>query len=288
MEPRRSLGRGLASLIPAGPVVVTPPAGRVYQEVAIDAIRPPHSQPRKTFDAAKIDELARSIKAKGVLLPLLVRTVPGGYELISGERRLRAARQLGLATVPVLVRDVAPQEQLELALIENLQRADLDPIEEGRGYADLIERFGMTQEEVAAKVGRDRATVANALRLLKLPEKVQAALKEGGISVGHAKLLLPLPIDHQLQLTSEIRTKGWSVRELERQLARLSRPSHPERPGPPPLSPALAGLAERLRAALGTLVHLQPGRGEKGKLVIEYYSTAQLAELCQRLNLGGD
>ncbi len=285
MEPRnKGLGRGLASLIPQGPTPVPSQDGSgAYREVPFAQIRPCMTQPRKNFDADQIAELANSIKEKGILLPLLVRSVSGGYELISGERRWRAAKQLGLKEVPILVRDVLPQEQLELALIENLQRADLDPIEEAQGYADLMGRFEMTQEEVAQKVGRERSTVTNSLRLLKLPESVQALLRGKELSTGHAKVLLGQPVDHQQRLAEQIVAKGWSVRDLEQSLERPAAKKGTHKGATVTPSPALAFLLDELREALGTQVRIAPGKNGKGKIIIEYYSAEQLNELSEKL-----
>lgn len=288
MEQRKGLGRGLASLIPKERIEqARGESSRAFREVAIDQVKSCMTQPRRNFDAESIKELAHSIHEKGILHPLLVRTVPGGYELISGERRLRAARMLSLEKVPILVRDVAPREQLELALIENLQRADLDPIEEARGYADLMERFEMTQEAVATRVGRERSTVANALRLLKLPEKIQEALRSGEISAGHAKVLLGETPDRQLTLFERIVKEGWSVRELETTIAHPTSPSSKAKKKTlsQKLSPVLGRIAEALRTSLGTQVRILPGRKGRGKIVIEYYSAEQLNDLCHKLRL---
>lgn len=313
MEQRKALGRGIASLIPrsnkntespdtkktvrqTGAVELveqmtsTPPspeatAASPYQELSLEQIRPCKNQPRKAFDEGQIAELAQSIKEQGILHPLVVRRVSDGFELISGERRYRAAKQAGLEKVPVLVRDVAAKEQLELALIENLQRADLNPMEEAQAYSELIERFGLTQEDVATRLGRSRSAVANSLRLLRLPERVQNALRSGAISTGHAKVLLSEPADRQLMLLDVIVKRGLSVRQLEGKLksssqnARLKARSG-EKKG---LPAALARIVEELRTRLGTQVRIEPSRDEAGRIVIDYYSQEQLDELYQRL-----
>ncbi len=304
MESRkRALGRGIASLIPqskAGASTLKPqeseqmPASSVsapegpFREVPISQIKPYANQPRKFFDEDKIEELAKSIKLKGLIHPLLVRTVAGGYELISGERRWRAAKKIGLEQVPVLVRDVAEQEQLELALIENLQRADLDPIEEAIGFAELMEKFGLKQEDVAERVSRSRSAVANSLRLLRLPEKVQAAVRTGEISIGHAKVLLGESIDRQLMLLEKIIENRLTVRGLELLVnsmhGKTKQPAAPASSSPRSgsLSPALVRIVEELQKRLGTQVQLEP-TDKGGRIIVEYYSDEQLDELYQRM-----
>lgn len=319
MEQRKALGRGIASLIPrankasaasdtkqdtkktvrqTGPVDIVSrqdapvqtvsseaAAATPYREVPVAQIRPCANQPRKFFDEEQIAELAQSIKEKGILHPLVVRQVADGFELISGERRYRAAKQLGLQQVPVLVRDVAAGEQLELALIENLQRADLDPMEEAQAYSELVERFQLTQEDVAARLGRSRSAVANSLRLLRLPERVQEAIRSGAISTGHAKVLLGEPVERQLVLLDVILKRGLSVRQLEEKVRRGSqstrlKPQSGEKKGLPAV---VARIVEELRTRLGTQVRIEQGRDGAGKIIIDYYSQEQLDELYQRL-----
>lgn len=291
MEPqKKGLGRGIASLIPvkteAAPVEVLPEEDRPYFTVSVTAIAPNPHQPRRLFDEEKIKELADSIRDKGILHPLIVtRTTDGRYELVSGERRLRAAKAAGLAEVPVLLRETtAPSEVLELAIIENVQREDLDPIEEGTAYQELIDKFGYTQEQVAQKVGKDRVTVANILRLQKLSTKAKQALQSGQITEGHARALLAVPeIEKQLYFIDRIAEEGWSVRELEMRVA-AKRVLKPGRKGRTlrALSPKYISLLDDLRRRLGTQVRLLPS-GEKGKIIIEYYSEADLDRLYQSL-----
>lgn len=308
MEQRRALGRGIASLIPKRdaaqtapnkdqPAVTSVPTPKSaskdappnpFREVAIGQIRPYANQPRKYFDEERIEELAQSIRQKGILQPLLVRTVEGGYELIAGERRWRAAKLAELTTVPVIVREVADREQLELALVENLQRADLDPIEEAQGFAELMERFTLTQEEVADHVGRSRSAVANSLRLLKLPDKVQEALRSGAVTVGHAKVLLGESIDTQLMLLEKLLKEDMPVRQLERLAKALG--SRRSRAVPASQSaadaaaepPVLTRITEELRKRLGTQVQIET-TDKGGRIVIEYYSEEQLDDLYQRM-----
>jgi ParB family chromosome partitioning protein len=288
---KKGLGRGIASLIPVkqerpAAVDVAMNEERTFLKAPIGKVHPNPHQPRKFFDDQKINELAESIRDKGVLHPLVVtRRSDGSYELVSGERRLRAARVAGLTEVPVILREEAePSEILELAIIENVQREDLDPIEEGAAYQELMEKFGYTQEQVAQKIGKDRATVANLLRLQKLPTKARQALQSGQISVGHARALLAVPeIEKQIYFIDRIADEGWSVRELEMRVAakRVLKPGKKGRELKP-LPPKYVSLLDNLRRRLGTQVRLVPS-GEKGKIIIEYYSETDLDRLYQSL-----
>lgn len=282
MEPqRKGLGRGLASLIP---VTREDPATVPYCMIPLSQIVPNPHQPRKFFDQQKIAELAASIREKGLLQPVLVTRRSGKFELISGERRLRAAALAGLPEIPAVIRETETTETLELAMIENLQRQDLDPIEEATAYQEMMERFVYTQEQVATKVGRDRATVANMLRLLKLPLKVKQALQSGQISMGHARALLGIPeIEKQLYFVDRIIEEGWSVRELETKVAskRVIGVNRSHR-RPPPLQPAIIRIVDDLRRRMGTQVRVVPS-GKKGKIIIEYYSDLDLDRLYQIL-----
>lgn len=212
---KKGLGRGLGALIPTAE---TPKAEkRQFFYVGIEEIRPNPFQPRKRVGEAAIDQLAESIKEKGIIQPLLVSKNSEGYELIAGERRWRAAQKAGLMEVPVVVRETDPNDRLELALIENIQRQDLNPIEEAEAYEKLIQEFGLSQEEVGRRVGKDRSSIANFLRLRKLPSQVQDKISEGGLSFGHGKCLLGLESSQeQIALAKTIIEKGLSVRELER------------------------------------------------------------------------
>ena len=276
----KALGRGLSALLPEEPPFTTENPEVFF--CPIEAIRPSPWQPRTLYDEEALKELAASIKEKGVLQPLLVRELnPGLYELVAGERRWRAAKLAGLDRVPVIVRDLSPQEALELALIENLQREDLNPIEEARGYKRLMEEFGLTQEEVARKVGRDRSTVANALRLLKLPEDIQEDLLAGRLSAGHARALLSLKFPAQMRKLRElILTKGLSVRQAEA----LARKMKEENSSPPPIpkDPNILALEAELGELLGTKVRLKWGK-RKGRLVIEFHSSEQFEAFLERI-----
>jgi len=276
----RGLGRGLASLLPEEPALEESP--EVFF-CPVEAIRPSPWQPRSLHDEESLAELAASIKEKGILQPLLVREVtPGLYELVAGERRWRAAKLAGLKRVPVIVRDLSPQEALELALIENLQREDLNPIEEARGYQRLIQEFGLTQEDVAQKVGRDRSTIANALRLLKLPEDLQEDVLSGRLSAGHARALLSLPEAALMRrLRDEILAKGLSVRQTEA-LVRKWREEKEASKVKQESDPNLLALEDELKRLLGTKVRLSWGK-RKGRLVIEFHSTEQFEAFLEKL-----
>lgn len=278
MARKRGLGKGLDALIPAGET----PAGGVLQ-VPIEAVRRNPRQPRSHFDPEALEELAASIREHGVLQPLVVsREAEGdGYVLIAGERRLEAARLAGLQTVPAVVRQVEDQERLELALVENLQRADLNPLEAAEGYRMLAEDFGLSHEAIARRVGKSRAAVTNALRLLKLAPEAQQALREGRISEGHARALLGLSAaSAQAAALRVVLERGLSVRETERLVRRWKEAGQDRAKRRP--DPEVEALEEELRAALGTRVSLRRGR-RGGRLVIYYYSDEELNAIIERL-----
>jgi ParB family transcriptional regulator, chromosome partitioning protein len=248
-------------------------------DVQIDLIQPGHQQPRTTFDQAKLDELAQSIRASGIIQPLLLRRRGGMFELVAGERRWRAAQIAGLRNVPAIVRDIPDEKLLELALIENIQRADLNPVEEANAYKKLIESLGLTQDEVAQRVGRDRSFVTNYLRILKLPSEIRQLLEREKLSFGHARALLT--IDNALlqrRLAQKIVKNNWSVREVERRVRNLTAPKEPRSLNKSVREdPNLRAAEARLRRHLGTQVRIIPNqRGESGKIEIEYYSLADL------------
>jgi len=252
----------------------------------IEEIVPSRYQPRKGFDEGKLNELAASIKEKGVIEPLIVRKVDKGYELIIGERRWRAAQRAAIKEVPVIVRDVSPGEALELALIENLQREDLNPLEEAEAYKRLMEEFHYTQEELAKRIGKDRTTVANAVRLLKLPEEIKASLADESITSGHARALLGLDSpDEQKMACKEIIKREFSVRETERLVKRIalrkSKQSAGVRPSPEE-DLHTRYLEETLRRFLGTQVRI-PKKGRKGKIEIEFYSDEDLERIIEKI-----
>jgi ParB family transcriptional regulator, chromosome partitioning protein len=279
-ERQQGLGRGLAALIPQR----ANPSGSI--EIAISRIRPNPRQPRQRIGQAELETLAASITAHGVLQPILVIETIDGYQLVAGERRLRAAQLAGLDRIPAIVRQLADRDQLELALVENLQREDLGPLEEAHAFRSLIDEFGLSQEDIAARVGRARSTIANTLRLLDLDERVQAALVEGAISEGHARAIGGLATDQQARVVTTVVEQQLSVRQTEELVRRLREP----RPialeaTQPRLEPELERVEEELRRALGTKVTLARSR-RGGRIVIEYYSDEELGQLYDRL-IGG-
>ncbi len=274
MIKRKALGKGLDALLPETPA-------SPFRLLDVDQIRPNSMQPRVLFDDAKLEELAASIREKGLLQPVVVRPVEDGYELIAGERRWRASQRAGLAQIPALVKDVSDPESLQLALIENVQRDDLSPIEEAQAYRLMVEQFGMTQEAVAAGVGRSRASVANTLRLLQLPRVIQAMVNSGELSMGHARALLPLPSPQQIPLAREIVKQGLSVRQTERRVQNLlSRETSGRRRRP--RDPHLSAAERRLEERWQTKVEIR-SRGGSGAIVLHYHSPEELDRLFEAL-----
>jgi len=269
---RPALGRGLGALIPGG----SPSERKGVMNLGIEEIRPDRSQPRRHFDEAHIEELAESIRSKGVLLPLIVRRDSEGYVLVAGERRWRAAQKAGLRELPVMVREVTGKEAFEIALIENIQREDLNPIEEAGAYRRLIEEHGLTQEELAARVGKDRSTVANALRLLRLPEAIQRAVVSGELSMGHARALLAIHDEGDLRKAAEkVIAEALSVRAVESLVQRLKSKRQPQRRRDGDGGAQLRHLVEKLQRKLSVKVQLKD-KGGSGTLEIRYGSLAEL------------
>lgn len=286
----RRLGRGLGSLLG------DPLAASDQLQIEVDSIRPNPHQPRKTFDPAGLEELRQSIQAHGVLQPVVLRSAPdgGGFELVSGERRWRAARLAGLRMIPATLRNgVSDQEMLELALVENLQRQDLDPIERARGFKSLMLTSGMTQEDVSIKVGLKRSTVANHLRLLDLPDQAQLAVASALVTMGHARALLGLTGQGAiLDLLEKTIREELSVRELERRIREASQTGRrrqqetlrPRKHVGGSVLPAWAmDLERRLRESFGTKVMLHPMGKDRGRIVIEYFNRAELDRVCEKL-----
>jgi ParB family transcriptional regulator, chromosome partitioning protein len=288
---RPVLGRGLASLIPRQPT--TPPpvpearpddgtTSQIIASVDIERIRHNPYQPRADFDPVALDELKRSIMEKGIIQPITVRRYLDGYQLISGERRVRAARDAGLSQVPAYIIDVhTDEEMLELALIENLQREHLNPIEIAISYRRLIDECKFTQEEVSQRIGKDRTTVTNFLRLLKLPDDIQLSLRRGEITFGHARALVAIE-DPKLQseIFRAVVTRELSVRDVERLVREKSRRRTPRRTRlETATSSALSSVEDKLRQILSTKVQVKPLSGGKGEILIEYYSADDLERL---------
>ena len=308
---KAALGKGLSALLPSQPESAAEEGGsrtRLYNfeerrrlvgrvaDLEVEAIRPNPYQPRKDFDEQALDELAASVSQLGIIQPLTVRSLGDGkYELISGERRLRASRRAGLQRVPAYVREADTEEMLEMAIVENVQREDLNPVEVALGYQRLMEEVGLTQEQVAEKVGKSRPTVANALRLLRLPPRVQASLREGALSSGHARALVGVDDEGSLlDLHREIIDQGLSVRDVEARAKVLRGDGGPDKkaPGPAPAAPAIAprdrlqieAFEGRLREHVSSRVQIKHRADGGGTVEIAYYSVDDLERVVARLS----
>lgn len=290
MQTRRALGRGLDALIPATNVIdetatlvpkaLTASPTEKIKTAPVASISPNRVQPRKVFDEEKIRELAASIKEQGIIQPLIVTQVAGGkYELIAGERRLRAAKMAGLTEVPIVIKNVDTEGMLELSIIENIQREDLNPIEEANAIQELIKQFGYTQEEAAARLGKSRVAVTNSLRLLNLPKVIQDDISSGRMSAGHARALLSITdLQTQLKVREEVLKASLTVRDVERMIQNLRTPaSRSSRRPVQQLTPQMKYIADEITRKLATKVRLEPDRERKGgRLIIEYYTPQDL------------
>ncbi len=281
---RQPLGRGLSALLGEGPVVTS---DEVTSEIDIDLIEPNPEQPRTRFTEENLDELTRSIRANGIVQPIVVRRVGSRYQIVAGERRWRAAQRAELRRIPAVVRVVADEKLLELALIENIQRQELNPIEEARAYRKLIDSIGLTQEQVADQVGKERSVVTTSLRLLRLPDDLQTFIEEGRLSAGHGRALLMSddPIQQRTVARSAVES-GWSVRETEKAVKRAraggARSGDSRSKNTPDANVKAA--QTKLMRALNTNVKIHPGKkGSGGKIEIEYYSTDDLDRIYQML-----
>lgn len=283
MGKRNVLGKGLGALIPEaleGATEAADDEGLRISHIGISEIAPNPYQPRTEFDPAHIEELKQSILEKGIIQPITVRRLGGGYQLIAGERRLRAAREAGMETIPAVVVEVSsPEEMMELSLIENIQREDLNPIEEAKAYRMLADQCHLTQEEVARRVGKDRSTVANTLRLLRLPPEIQDHLARGDISMGHARALLAFEDEEtQLKLCARILKDGLTVRKVEGLIRSFQSQTPARHPSKPARDALTTAAEERLQRALGTSVRIVR-RGKKGKVEIAFYNDEDLERL---------
>jgi ParB family chromosome partitioning protein len=277
---KRGLGRGLGALLSA-----TPGEGDSLIEIALDQVEPNPNQPRKSFESSSLEDLAASIKSSGVIQPVIVRPLGAGYQLIAGERRWRAARLAGIDRIPAIVREATDAESLELALVENLLREDLNPMEEAEAYRNLLAQFGWTQEQLAQRIGRDRTSIANALRLLRLPDAIQDDLRAGRLTMGHARALLALTTTaEQLKLRDEILAHDWSVRATEDSIRAA------ERSAPAGRTPRrrrghtaeLAALEQSLQRSLMTRVMIS-GNERRGKIEVTYATPDELERLAELL-----
>ncbi|WP_313172696.1 ParB/RepB/Spo0J family partition protein [Stenotrophomonas sp.] len=295
---KRGLGRGLDALLgPKGAVtpvtvaaVAEPQPGEVLRKLPIDQLQPGKYQPRRDMDEGKLAELAESIKAQGIIQPILVRQIEGGsYEIIAGERRWRASRLAGLDEVPVVVRELEDRTVIAMALIENIQREDLNPLEEAEALARLVSEFSLTHAEAAQAVGRSRASVSNLLRLIDLPIGVRVLLETRRLEMGHARALLTLAPELATKLAEEAAEQGWSVREVEHRAQQFAAGKVPgarkAKPAPSAPQADIASLETELSESLGAKVAISHGRGGKGKLVIHYTDLDTLDGVLERLRV---
>jgi ParB family chromosome partitioning protein len=290
-DPRKALGRGLSSLLPSRPSAAPPPqatpapapAGGTLQ-LALDQIAPNPTQPRSVFNAERLHELAESIKANGIIQPILVRTKGDAFEIVAGERRWRAARLAGLAEVPVVVQDVADDNILTLALIENIQRDDLNSIETAVAFDRLSRELNLTHEEIGRRTGKDRTTITNFMRLLRLPQDLQLMVAEHRLSMGHAKAILALPTE-DLQRKAAERTvaQGLSVRATERLVQSMNEPRDAKEDSEVKIDPNVKAAEENLERILGTRVRIIAKNEKRGRIEIEYYSPEELDRLYQTI-----
>jgi len=273
MQSKPGLGRGLGALLSSTPV-----EGDTLMQIRIDQVEANPNQPRKSFDSNALSELSASIRSSGLIQPVVVRRQGPGFQLIAGERRWRAARQAGLTQIPAIVREVTDAESLELALVENLLREDLNPMEEGEAYDKLLSQFGWTQEELAQRVGKDRSSISNGLRLLRLPSPIQEDLRSGRLTMGHARALLALPTPaEQLKLRDDILAHDWSVRATEDSI-RTTTESRPRRPKQRRRSVELAAVEETLQRTLMTRVRIV-GSERQGRIEVTYANAEELERI---------
>jgi ParB family chromosome partitioning protein len=278
---RKALGKGLSALLPTKPAAVaaaapaTAPETQRSGSIPISQIEPNPLQPRTAFDPGRLQELANSIQANGVIQPVIVRRKADHYELIAGERRLRAAKLAGLTEVPAVIQDYADERLLEVALVENIQREDLNPLETAQALDRLVREMHLSHEEIATRTGKDRTTVTNMIRLLRLPADVQLLVAERRISMGHARAILGLPTPElQTQLAEKTAAQGYSVRQVERLVKKISEPREPSEK--PLQDPNIKAAIAELEGALGTRVRIVEKTDEHGRIEIEYYSQEDL------------
>ncbi|MFL6314077.1 MAG: ParB/RepB/Spo0J family partition protein [Terriglobales bacterium] len=291
-DKRKALGRGLDSLLPSRPTISPIPmpaqaaaSAASAQEISIDSIDPNPYQTRRRINEAALEELAESIRASGVVQPVVLRPAANGrFQLVAGERRWHASRRAGKATIPAVVRQISNEQAMEITIIENLQREDLNPVEQARAFERLSREFGLTQEQIAARTGKDRASIANFIRLLKLPEDVQNALEAGALSFGHGKVLLALAgfPEHMERAAREIIEKQLSVRQTEELVARLLNPQVAEQKQEKPTDPNVREAQRSLESSLGVKVEIHDRKG-KGKIILKYGSLEDFDRIVEAL-----
>jgi len=296
MSAKKALGRGLDALLSSARTLKTPASSQGTQaagvtEISISDVKPNAMQPRRSFNTDKMEELIRSIKEKGIIQPVLVRQLPSGkYEIIAGERRYTAATRAGVKRLPVIIKNVNASEQYEMAVVENIMREDLNPVEEAMAYKHLMEMYHCTQEELAEKLGKKRETIANLLRMLRLPEAVLKYLRTGELSTGHAKVLLSIDdTNRQKAMCEHVVRKGISVRELESLLnngkpASTARGKTPQKPAQPQLTAEMRSVLKEMKLKLGTKVDIK-GTYNSGKIEIDYYSKEDFERILEVMRI---
>lgn len=281
--PKRALGKGLSALLPARGAAA-PPAESGLLSLPIEKIEPNPVQPRSVFQADRLNELAQSIRENGIIQPLVVRRHGDSYQLIAGERRWRAARLAGLARVPAVVQDFAEDRLMEIALVENIQREDLNPIEVAQAFERLNKQFKLSHEQIAQRTGKDRTTVTNLLRLLKLPGDIQVMLAEHRLSMGHARALLGLENpENQIEVAGRIASEGLSVRQVERLVQRMNEPRDPKPAEEAALDPNVRAAIQELERTLGTRVRIVSKSDQRGRIEIDYYSLEDLTRIYETI-----
>ena len=285
MKPQRGLGRGLNALLSDEALTAATDGETIVKIVDINEVEPNFEQPRKKFDEIELQELSKSILEHGIIQPLIVREKEGKYEIVAGERRYRAARLANINEIPIIIKTFSEQQTLEVALVENIQREDLNPMELASAYSLLMDRFDLSQEQVADKVGKSRPSVANIMRLLKLNPYVQEKLREGEITFGHARALLAVKdLTVQKQLTDIIIGKALTVRETEKYIQELANKKKKTKDEKPAYNPFYREIQEDLQKLFGTKVSISKG-AKKGKIEIEYYSDEELSRILQIMNM---
>lgn len=285
MKPQRGLGRGLNALLSDEALTAAAEGETIVKIVDINEVEPNFEQPRKKFDEIELQELSKSILEHGIIQPLIVREKEGKYEIVAGERRYRAARLANVNEIPIIIKTFSEQQTLEVALVENIQREDLNPMELASAYSLLMDRFDLNQEQVADKVGKSRPSVANIMRLLKLNPYVQEKLREGEITFGHARALLAVKdLTVQKHLTDIIIGKALTVREIEKYIQELANKKKNQKDEKPAYNPFYREIQENLQRLFGTKVSISKG-AKKGKIEIEYYSDEELSRILQIMNM---